>query len=103
MSVLLEYAMFPTDKGESVSTFVSKIVDMVKDSGFPYKLTAMGTIVETDNISQATEIINKSYAIIEPFAERVYATMTMDIRKNKSGRITDKVKSVEDIIGEVNK
>lgn len=101
MSVLLEYAMFPTDKGESVSEFVSKIIKMVSISGYPYKLTAMGTIIETNTIEEATNIINKSYSILEPYSNRVYATLTMDIQKNKNNRILSKIKSIEDKIGEV--
>jgi len=31
-SVLLEFAMFPTDKGESKSEYVSKIIKMIDES-----------------------------------------------------------------------
>ncbi|MBN2662707.1 MAG: MTH1187 family thiamine-binding protein [Bacteroidales bacterium] len=101
MSVLLEYAMFPTDKGESVSQYVSQIVQLIKNSGFEYKLTAMGTIVETNTIEEATAIINKSYSILEPYCNRVYASIKLDIQKNKNNRILSKIKSIEDKIGKV--
>ncbi len=103
MSVLLEYAMFPTDKGESVSEYVSKILEMIKKSGFNYKLTPMGTIIETDTIEQATSIINKSYNVLEPYANRVYSSIKMDIRKSKKNRLKTKIQSIENKIGEVNK
>ncbi len=97
MSVLMNYAMFPTDKGDSVSEFVSKIIKMISESGYDYKLNAMGTIVETENIEQALEIVNKSYKILEPFSNRVYATVSFDIQTNKPmGRLKGKVKSIED-------
>lgn len=102
MSVLLEYAMFPTDKGESVSEYVSQIIEMVRSCGFPHKLTAMGTIVETDTIEQATEIVNKSYHILDPYSNRVYSSIKLDIQKNKNNRLVSKIKSIEDKIGEVN-
>lgn len=95
----MNFAMFPTDKGTSVSEYVSKIVEMVSNSGFEYKLTAMGTIVETETIYQATEIINKAYEILEPNSQRVYSTINFDIQTNKPmGRISSKIKSVEDKI-----
>ncbi len=103
MSVLLEYAMFPTDKGDSVSKYVSKIIDMVRSSGFPYKLSAMGTIVETPTIEDATQIINKSYALLEPHSNRVYTSIKMDIQKQKDNRLVTKIQSIENKIGEVNK
>lgn len=101
MSVLLEYAMFPTDKGQSVSKYVSKIIQMIRETGFPYNLTAMGTIVETENIKQATEIINKSYEILEPETQRVYASIKMDIRKNKKNTINSKIESIKQKIGNI--
>ena len=102
MSVLLEFAMFPTDKGDSVSEYVSKIIKMIDKSGCSYKLTAMGTIIETETLKDALAIVNKSYEILEPFSKRVYATMNLDIQKDKSGRIEKKIESIISKIGKVN-
>jgi len=103
MSVLVNFAMFPTDKGDSVSQYVSQVLKMIRDSGTSYKLTPMATIVETESLPEALEIIQKSYDILEPHSNRVYSSITLDIQKNKSGRIDSKVKSIENKIGEVNK
>jgi uncharacterized protein (TIGR00106 family) len=103
MSVLLEYAMFPTDKGESVSSYVSKIIEMIRNSGYPYKLTAMGTIIETDTLTEALNIIDKSYIILEPYANRIYASIKLDIRKNKNDRLKTKIEAIENKIGKVEK
>jgi len=103
MSVLLEFSMFPTDKGESVSQYVSQVINMIRDSGLDYKLTAMGTIIETDNLEQALAIVQKSYQILEPHSARVYSSLKMDIQKNKANRLAGKIQSVEEKIGGVNK
>ena len=90
MSVLLEFAMFPTSdecrKGASVSHQVAKIVDMIDRSGLPYQLTPMGTIVE------------KAYEELGE-CERVYSTIKLDIRKGEIGRLSGKIASVEEKIG----
>ncbi len=100
----MNYAMFPTDKGNSVSEYVSKIIKMISESGYSYKLTAMGTIIAFENIEQALELINKSYKILEPYSERVYSSITFDIQTNKGmGRLDGKIKSIENKIGSVNK
>ena len=101
MSVLLEFAMFPTDKGDSVSQYVSEIIKMIKNSGVRYKLTAMGTIVETETLDEALAVINQSYQILEPNSKRVYSSIKLDIRKEKSNRLEDKIKSIESKIGNV--
>lgn len=103
MSVLLEFAMFPTDKGESISPYVSKVIKMIHESGVTYQLTAMGTIIETETLPEALAIVQQSYDILEPNCDRVYASLKFDIRKGKSKCLTQKIKSVEKIIGEVHK
>ncbi|MBE0662917.1 MAG: MTH1187 family thiamine-binding protein [Bacteroidales bacterium] len=102
MSVLFEFAMFPTDKGESVSPYVSRIIKMIRETGAAYRLTPMGTVVETETMEEALELINKAYAELEPDCKRVYSTVKFDIRKGPKGRMEQKVRSIENIIGEVN-
>ncbi len=103
MSVLMEFAMFPTDKGESVSEYVSKVLQMIKNSGVAYKLSPMGTTIETDTMEEALEILNKAYKELEPYSNRVYSNVKFDIRKNKQNRLKQKIASIEKHIGEVEK
>ncbi len=103
MSVLVEFAMFPTDKGDSVSKYVSRIIKMIDESGTPYKLTPMGTVFETDSMESALDLINLSHKCLIDDCSRIYSTVKFDIQKNKDNRIVGKVKSIEDKIGEVKK
>ena len=103
MSVLLEFSMFPTDKGESVSEYVSQIIKMIRDSGMSYQLTPMGTIIETENLVQALGLVEVAYETLEQAGcNRIYSSLKLDIRQGKSGRLQGKLKSVQDKIGEVN-
>ncbi|HPF93829.1 MAG TPA: MTH1187 family thiamine-binding protein [Tenuifilaceae bacterium] len=95
MSVVMNFAMFPTRKSESVSPYVAKVVKSVRSSGFDSQLTAMGTIVETETLSQALGVIEKAYATLEQDCDRVYVTVNIDIRKGDKGRIRSKIDSVE--------
>lgn len=101
MSVLMEFAMFPTDKGESVSKDVSGIIKMIAQSGYPYQLTPMGTIIETETMSEALAILEEAYKQLGN-SKRIYSSVKFDIRKDKSNRIIEKIKSIEDKIGKVN-
>jgi len=103
MSVLMEFAMFPTDKGTSVSTEVSKVVELIKNSEVNYKLGAMGTTIETETMAEALAILQKSCDVLQVNSERVYASVKFDIRKGKMGRMTGKIKSIENKIGKVEK
>ena len=102
MSVLLEFAMFPTSdecrEGSGVSKQVSKIIDMIDSSGVAYQLTPMGTIIEVDEIKEALNIVEKAYACLSD-CDRVYSTLKFDIRKSKSNRLKQKIASVEKHLG----
>lgn len=95
MSVLVNFAIFPTDIGTSVSREVSEIIKSVKDSGFEYKLNAMGTVFETGTMAQALSVIQNAYDLLQDH-ERVYLVVNMDIQKTKDGRIRSKIQSIED-------
>ena len=96
MSVLMEFAMFPTDKGESVSEYVARIIKKIEEMDINYKLTPMGTIVEFDTMDEAINLINTAYKQLEKDCNRIYSIVKFDIRKGEKGRIEKKVKSVEE-------
>jgi uncharacterized protein (TIGR00106 family) len=100
MSVLMELAMFPTDKGDSVSAYVARIIAMFDRRDLDYRLTPMGTIVETADIDEALKVVADAYRELDPDCGRVYATIKLDIRKGKGGRISAKIESVERKLGE---
>jgi uncharacterized protein (TIGR00106 family) len=103
MSTILNFAIFPTDKGEKGSSeYVSKVLKMIDESGVPYKLNPMGTSIETDKLEDALDIVNKSYKVLEPFANRVYCAITIDIRKGRENGMKQKIESIESKIGKIN-
>jgi uncharacterized protein (TIGR00106 family) len=99
----MQFAMFPTDKGVSASPYVSRVIAMIRDSGLPYQLSAMGTIIETATLGEAQEIVSKAYAVLQDDCSRVYCTVTFDIRDGAIGRMKQKVASIEEKIGAVNR
>lgn len=102
-SVLVEFAMFPTDVGESKSEYVSEIVKMIRDSEVSYKLTPMGTVIETESIREALDIIERAYELLESLgSKRVYSALKFDIRLDRENRLSSKIESVEKKIGKVN-
>lgn len=94
MSALLNFSIFPTDKGISVSEYVSKVIKMIDEKKYSYKLTAMGTIIETETIEEALSVIKDSYDILDEFSDRIYVTENIDIRKNIGDRIFKKIESI---------
>jgi uncharacterized protein (TIGR00106 family) len=101
LSVLLEFAMFPTSdscrEGSSVSKQVAKIIDVIDKSGVPYQLTPMGTIIEASSMKEALKIVELAYEQLNE-CERVYSSLKFDIRKNTQNRLKTKIESVEKIL-----
>jgi len=104
MSVLLELSMFPTNKEESKSEYVSEVIAIIRNSGFEYQLTAMATIIETDTIYEALDLTAQCYKVLENLGcNRVFSCLKIDIRKGHNKRLRGKVSSIEKHIGEVKK
>ncbi len=96
MSVLMEIAMFPTDVGESKSKYVAEVLKVIQESGLPYQLTPMATIVEGESVEEVTSLIPKMYAALEKMGVgRVYSVVKFDIRPGKKNRLTQKIESVQ--------
>jgi uncharacterized protein (TIGR00106 family) len=98
----MQFAMFPTDKGASASPYVSRIIAMIRESGLPYQLSAMGTIIEAETLEEAQSVVNKAYSLLQGDCSRVYCSVTFDIRDGSIGRMKEKVASIEGKIGAVN-
>ena len=99
MSVLLEFSMFPTDRGESKSEFVARVLDVIDTSGLSYQLTPMGTVVEGETIDDVLKLVADCYKVLEPDCNRVSSFLKLDIRKGHEGRLRTKVASVEEKLG----
>lgn len=96
--VLAEFSMFPTDKGASVSEWVSQIIDFIDKSGITYKLTPMGTILEGD-FDEVMKVISFCFKLLEPQADRIFSTIKIDYRKTGDTRMNSKIQKIEDRIG----
>ncbi|MBN2824330.1 MAG: MTH1187 family thiamine-binding protein [Campylobacterales bacterium] len=103
-SFLLEFSMFPSDVGESKSTYVSQVVKTIKESGISYQLTPMATIIECNSLREAFDLVEKCYYVLENMGcNRVYSVLKFDIRKNSTNRLQTKIQSVEEKIGKVSR
>ena len=95
--MVVEFSMWPM-VGASVSEHVAKVIKMVDESGLPYKVNAMGTVVEGE-WDEVMGLIKKCHQLLAGQAERVITEISIDDRKTRSNRIEGKVASIEKILG----
>lgn len=99
MSFLVFVSMTPLGKGESVSRYVAKVVDIVDRSGLPYVLTPMGTIIEGEDWDEVMGVLKRGFEELKKECPRISITMKVDYREGKSGRLRSKVESVQEKLG----
>lgn len=93
--MIVEFSVVPLGMGQSISEYVAKAVSIVVDSGLPYKLTAMGTIIEGD-WDQVMDVIKRCHNSVMDASGRVITKISIDDRKNASkNRMKEKIESVE--------
>ena len=96
--VLLEFSMYPLGKGESVSRYVARSLDIIDRSGLPYRLHAMGTVIEGD-WDECMAVVKQCYEAMLKDCDRVECAIKIDFRKGRQGRLKTKVASVEKRLG----
>jgi len=92
--VLLEFSMSPLGKGESVSKYVSRSLDIIDKSGVPYRLNPMGTVLEGE-WEEVFSVVRKCYERMRKDCNRISCSIKVDYRKGHSGRLVSKVASAE--------
>ena len=96
MSVVSELTIFPLGHESGMGKYVKRVVTRISQFGYPYKVTAMGTIFETPELSHALEVIQAAYDVLEPDSNRVYCTAKFDIAKSGLQRMESKVASIRE-------
>lgn len=93
--MLVEFSILPVGKGASIGKDVAKVLKIVDNSGLPYKLNPMGTVVE-GKWDDVMALIKKCHQAVLRGEERVVTSIKIDDRKKRYNMIEEKVKSIEE-------
>lgn len=96
--MVVQFSTFPVGGQESVSAEISKVIQVIIDSGLPYKVTPMSTIVEGD-WDQVMSLIKACHALLAAHHNRVYTAITIDDRRGATHRLQGKLESVASKLG----
>ncbi len=96
--MMAQFSILPLGKGTSIRKEVAQAVGEVESSGLSYRLTAMGTIVEGD-WDAVFALLKKIRDRVLAGSDRLYMTVSIDERKDKSVTIESKVQAVESVLG----
>lgn len=96
--VLLEFSMYPLDKGESVSRYVADSLEVIDQSGLDYQCHAMGTTLEGE-FDDVMAVVKQCFERMSQDCRRIECVMKMDYRQGAQGRLSGKIRSVEEKLG----
>jgi uncharacterized protein (TIGR00106 family) len=96
--MLIEFSIVPVGSGSSLSDRIAEVLRIVDESGLPYRINPMGTVVEGE-WDELFRLVRKCHKTVMKKEERVVTHISVDDRKGMPDRIGQKVKSVEKILG----
>jgi uncharacterized protein (TIGR00106 family) len=96
--MLIAFSIVPVGSGSSLGERLAEVLRIVDESGLPYKINPMGTVVEGE-WDELFSLVKKCHETLMNKEERVLTTITVDDRKGKTNRLDEKVRSVEKRLG----
>ncbi len=96
--VLLEFSMYPLGRGESLSRYVARSLEIIDASGLDYQCHAMGTVIEGE-YDEVMDVVRKCFERMAEDCDRVECAIKVDFRRDQLGRLEGKVASVEQKLG----
>lgn len=90
--------MSPMDKGTSLSKYVARSLEIIADSGVPYRLGPMGTCLEGE-WDEVMAVIARCHERMSADCERITCSIKLDIRRGPGGRLASKVEKVQRVLG----
>ena len=96
--MLAAFSIVPVGVGSSVGAQLAEVLRIVDESGLPYKINPMGTVIEGE-WDEVMKLVKKCHKSVMKNGERAITTISIDDRKGKPNRIEAKVKSIEKRLG----
>lgn len=97
MSVIALLSTTPT-QNENTSEEIAGAVEALGNYDIDYTLTAMGTIIETDDISELFDAVEAAHRAID--ADRVTTKLEIDHERDRDRDASARVSAVKEILGE---
>ncbi len=96
--MLASFSVAPLGLGEALSEHVAQIISLIDKSGLDYRMGAMQTTVEGTQ-EEVMSLIMDCHNRMRDIAPRVLTSITIDDRKDATGRLTGKITDVEKALG----
>jgi uncharacterized protein (TIGR00106 family) len=94
--VLAQLSVYPVGEGTSLSRFVKKGVQIIKESGYTFEIGGMSTAIEVPDLDALFSLVKKVHqAHVEAGGQRIIIDLKVDDRRDKDATIKTKRNSVK--------
>jgi len=93
--MIAEFSIVPLSVGDSLSSYVAKVMQIIEKSGISYILTPMGTIIEGTE-EEVFALIRQCHNEMKKHSKRVLTKINIDDREDKLNRMEQKVQAVRE-------
>jgi len=100
MKVIVDFCIVPLGVGVSLSTYVAACERVLEAAGLETRLHANGTNIEGEWDEVFAAIKRCHEAVHQMGAPRITSTISLGTRTDRSQSLDDKVRSVEEKLGE---
>ena len=93
--IIAELTLTPLGVGTSVSKYVKKAIEVIKNSGLKYKPTPMSTVIEVKTLEEIFNVVKEAEeAMLKSGAKRVIIDIKIDHRIDKDATMNSKLKAI---------
>ena len=94
--ILAQLSIYPIGEGTSVSRYVKKGMQVIKESGVKYEIGGMSTAVEVPDLDALFDLVKKVHAAhLDSGAKRIIVDLKVDDRRDKDATIQTKRNAVK--------
>ena len=98
--VTVELSVFPVGKGERLSKYVARALDVIDKSKIQYQFGPMGTTLE-GSWEEVFRVVRRCFEVLQKDSGRAYGILKVDYKfaSRKQGEMKAKVSSVQQRLG----
>jgi len=94
--VLAQLSVYPLGEGTSLSRYVKKGIQVIKESGFKYEIGGLSTAIEVPDLDALFQLVKKVHqAHLGEGAKRIVIDLKVDDRRDKEATIDTKRNAVK--------
>lgn len=93
--ILAQLSVYPIGEGTSLSSFVKKGIQVIKDSGYTYSVGGLSTAIEVPDMDSLFALVKQvRQAHLDQGAKRIVVDLKIDDRGDKDATLKSKINSV---------